>query len=119
MRDKVRDSEALSLNLLLDKVYQDSGYDFRGYKCGTVTRRLQRRLRSTGTNTYQEYMSFLDTCPEEYESLTEDLTIKVSSFFRNGLSFQQIARLVLPELVADKRAQRQRYTKRAGGHPRR
>ena len=108
MRDNARGSESPYLNLLLDKVYQDSGYDFREYKCGTLTRRLQRRLHTTGSKTYQEYMALLDTCPEEYESLTEDLTIKVSSFFRNGHSFQQIAKLVLPELLADKREQKQR-----------
>jgi chemotaxis methyl-accepting protein methylase len=106
MRGKITDNEARSLNLLLEKVYRDSGYDFRGYRCGMVTRRLQRRLHATGSKTYQEYMSFLDTCPEEYESLIEDLAIKISSFFRNGYAFQQLASLVLPEMVSVKRRQR-------------
>ena len=43
MMGKITDTEARSLNLLLEKVYRDSGYDFRGYRRGMVTRRLQRR----------------------------------------------------------------------------
>ena len=33
-----------TLDALFEKVYHDSGHDFREYKRGTVTRRLQRRL---------------------------------------------------------------------------
>ena len=91
-----------ALDLLLEKVYQGGGYDFRDYKRGTVTRRLQRRLYATGTTTYEEYTRFLESHPDEYQSLADDLTIKVSGFFRSRHTFQQVARLVLPRLVAHK-----------------
>jgi two-component system CheB/CheR fusion protein len=97
------DTEALAL--LLEKMYLDGGYDFRGYKRGTITRRLKRRLHATGTKTYRHYMRFLDTHPEEYQRLAEDLTIKTSGFFRSPHTFQQMARLVLPEMVSYKRRQ--------------
>ena len=93
---------------LLEKVYQEGGHDFRDYKQGTVTRRLQRRLYATGATTYLEYMRFLDSHPEEYHRLADDLTIKVSGFFRSRHTFHQVAELVLPELVADKRKRGQR-----------
>ncbi len=96
-------SKNMALDLLLEKVYRDSGYDFREYRRGTVTRRLQRRLYATGARTYPEYMRFVDTHPEEYQRLVEDFTIKVSGFFRHPYAFQQLARLVLPELLSDKR----------------
>lgn len=91
-----------ALDLLLEKVYQGGGYDFRGYKRGTVTRRLQRRLFATGTTSYEEYARFLESHPQEYQSLANDITIKVSGFFRSRYTFQQVARLVLPRLVAHK-----------------
>jgi two-component system CheB/CheR fusion protein len=90
------------LDLLLEKVHRDGGYDFRGYKRGTVVRRLERRLQATGSRTYRDYMRFLDAHPEEYEKLAEYLTIKVSGFFRSPYTFQQVAKLVLPELVSYK-----------------
>jgi chemotaxis methyl-accepting protein methylase len=96
-----------ALDLLLEKVYREGGHDFRDYKCGTVTRRLQRRLYATGATTYLEYMQFLDSHPEEYQRLADDLTIKVSGFFRSQHTFHQVAKLVLPELVAYKRNREQ------------
>jgi two-component system CheB/CheR fusion protein len=101
------ESDATSLDLLLEKVYRDSKYDFRGYRRGTVTRRLERRLHATGAKTYLEYMQFLDTYPEEYKRLADDLTIKVSGFFRSPYTFLQVSSLVLPELVSCKKNQRQ------------
>lgn len=91
------------LDLLLEKVYREGGYDFRDYRHGTVIRRLEKRLHAARTKTYRDYIQFLDTHPEEYEKFAEYLTIKVSGFFRNSYASQQVARMVLPELVSEKR----------------
>ena len=101
----VAEHDAIALEPLLKKVYRDSGQDFREYKRGTVMRRLERRLHATGVRTYWAYMKFLDAHPEEYQRLADDLTLKVSGFFRSPYTFQQVARLVLPELVSAKRKQ--------------
>ncbi len=103
MGSTVAEESTSALNLLLEQVYRDGGYDFRGYKRGTVTRRLTRRLRASGSTSYLEYLSFLQIHPEEYPRLAEDLTIKTSGFFRNPYAFRQVAGVVLPGLVAEKR----------------
>jgi len=108
MENTVAEHDAVVLDSLLEKVYRDGGYDFRNYKRGTVMRRLERRLHTTGAKTYLDYMEFLDTHPEEYQKFAEYLTIKVSGFFRSLYAFQQVARLVLPELVSYKQKQRER-----------
>lgn len=108
MESKVTEHEEAVLDVLLEKVYRDGGYDFRDYKRGTVMRRLERRLHATGVGTYLDYMRFLDSHPEEYQKLAEYLTIKASSFFRSAYTFQQVAALVLPELVSYKRVQKER-----------
>jgi len=107
MRNTVTESNAIGLDLLLEKLYQDGKHDFRDYKRGTLIRRLERRLQTTAVKTYLDYMRFLDTHPEEYQRLSDYLTIQVSSFFRSTYTFQQVARLVLPELVSGKRDQKQ------------
>jgi chemotaxis methyl-accepting protein methylase len=91
-----------ALELLLEKVYRGWGYDFRDYKRGTVTRRLQRRLYATGTTSYEEYLRFLQSHPQESQSLAEEVTIRVSGFFRSRYTFQQLSKLVLPKLLAHK-----------------
>jgi len=103
MGNIVVEANTAALDLLLEKVYRGTGHDFRGYKLGTVTRRLEGRLYATGTKTHSEYMRFLDTHPEEYQRLVDYLTICVSGFFRSSYTFQQVAGLVLPELVSHKR----------------
>jgi len=108
MVNAMAESDDITLVSLLEKVYRDGGYDFRDYKRGTVTRRLERRLNATGSRTYPDYMQFLDTHPEEYQKFAEYLTIKVSGFFRSPYTFQQVADLVLPELVSYKRSQGER-----------
>lgn len=90
----------LALNVLLEKVYRDGGYDFREYKPGTVSRRLARRLYAVGVNTYREYADYLDHHRGEYQKLAEDLTLNVSGFFRSQGTFRQLSRLVLSGLSA-------------------
>ena len=105
MESKVTEHQEAVLDVLLEKVYRDSGYDFRGYRRGTVTRRLGRRMLTTGVKTYFDYMCFLDSHPEEYERFADYLTIKVSSFFRSPYTFKQVAALVIPQLLQSKKKQ--------------
>jgi len=102
MGNTVPENNVIALDALLEKMYRNSEYDFREYKRGTVTRRLERRLHATGSKTYLDYMRFLDAHPEEYQKFADDLTIKVSGFFRSSYTFQQVAKLVLPEMVSGK-----------------
>lgn len=104
-------SHEATLDSLLEKVHHEAGYDFRDYKRGTMVRRLERRLHTTGTKTYSAYLRFLDTHPEEYQRLADDITIKVSGFFRNPYAFQQVVRLVLPELALRKQSRGERELK--------
>ncbi len=99
MESKLSQENTSFLDSLLDKVHRASGYDFRDYRHGTVTRRLERRLHAAGTGTYQEYMQFLDAHPEEYHKLADDLTIKVSGFFRSPYCCQKVTEVVLPEFL--------------------
>ena len=108
MASIVTGGDTTALDSLLEKVYRGTGYDFREYKRGTVTRRLERRLHATGAKTYLDYMEFLDAHPEECHKLADDLIIKVSGFFRSPYTFQQVARLVLPELTSFKRTRGER-----------
>jgi two-component system, chemotaxis family, CheB/CheR fusion protein len=111
MESTISEQDTLLLNTLLDKVYRNGGHDFRDYKRGTIIRRLERRLHATGAGTYLKYTDFLDTQQEEYEILAEDLTIKVSDFFRSEYTFKKMTELVLTELIAGKKSKGDRSIK--------
>jgi len=84
---------------LMEKVYLERGFDFRGYKKSTLTRRLGRRLRARGVQTYIDYSRVLDNDQTEYDRLFNDLTINVTSFFRDVVAFKALEEVVLPALI--------------------
>ncbi|HHT9107031.1 MAG TPA: CheR family methyltransferase [Candidatus Wunengus sp. YC63] len=90
------------LRLLLSKIYEERGFDFRQYNTNMLERRLARRLSTTGAKTYQEYARVLDVDSSEYEKLFDGLTINVSHFFRDPLVFELLYKVVLPEMIAYK-----------------
>ena len=88
--------ETKGLISLMEKVYRKRGFDFRGYKESTLTRRLGRRLRARCARTYADYACVLDNDQTEYDRLFNDLTINVTGFFRDELAFNSIETIVLP-----------------------
>ena len=87
------------LHRLMEKVYRERGFDFRDYKESTLTRRLERRLHARGVKSYADYACVLDKDPSEYDKLFDDLTIKVTSFFRDEVAFRTLEEMVIPTLI--------------------
>lgn len=69
--------------LLLDKIRQDRGVDFRHYHRELLKRRMALRVRANNSSSYSEYLRLLIKDPEEYDKLFETLCINVSEFFRD------------------------------------
>ncbi|MBU0714816.1 MAG: protein-glutamate O-methyltransferase CheR [Verrucomicrobia bacterium] len=87
---------------LLEKIYRNKGVDFSLYREGTLRRRIDSRLRTTGCVDYLEYVSYLNRNPEEYDRLIKAVTINVTEFFRNPETFRAIQQKVLPEIIKQK-----------------
>lgn len=94
--------EDQDLMLLLEKIYRDRNFDLREYKKTSLKRRIERRLRATKSKSYKDYMKVLDSDPREYDKLLDDLTIKVTEFFRDPQAFQVVKELILPQILAAK-----------------
>jgi chemotaxis methyl-accepting protein methylase/signal transduction histidine kinase len=73
--------------------------DFRGYKTGTLQRRIERRMGLLRIGRLNDYADFLRSHPEEVDRLFKDLLIGVTSFFRDPPAFDELATRVLAELV--------------------
>jgi len=85
------------LSALLEKVYSERGWDFRGYKRTTISRRVSKRLEATGKS-LGEYMAVLDEDPSEYSRLFSSITVKVSEFFREPEVFSVLSGILGSEL---------------------
>ena len=87
----------------LDAVYRmlatEFGIDFKHYKPSTVTRRIERRLRMSRSDTHEQYVERLRTGRGELDQLYRDLLIGVTRFFRNEEAFDLLATRVLPEAL--------------------
>jgi two-component system CheB/CheR fusion protein len=77
-------------------------YDFRGYKRGTLQRRIERRMGLQQIDNVARYLAFLRTHPAEVDLLFKDLFIGVTSFFRDAPAFEELAQKVLAALVRDR-----------------
>ncbi|MDL1971041.1 MAG: protein-glutamate O-methyltransferase CheR [Candidatus Desulfofervidaceae bacterium] len=97
-----------TLELLLAKMEQKYGCDFSQYRRGTIKRRVYKRLVLSGVSDCQTYIHLLEQDPEEYKHLIQDLTIKVSCFFRDPYVFEFLARIVIPEIIKTKEQQHDR-----------
>ncbi len=81
------------------------GHDFRGYKTGTMQRRIERRARlagqpgGSGAAALADYVKRLETDDEELQALANDLLINVTNFFRDADVFEALVTRIIPDMV--------------------
>ncbi|ACL66710.1 signal transduction histidine kinase with CheB and CheR activity [Anaeromyxobacter dehalogenans 2CP-1] len=97
--------EAEGLRQALETVGRTTGHDFSRYKRTTILRRLHRRMAATGLGSVREYAALLEGDADETRFLAEDLTINVTSFFRDDGPFQVLEQVVIPDLLKRRRAE--------------
>ncbi len=85
---------ATALKKLLMKVKQQTRIDFSGYKEGTLWRRIERRMAANHVTGLSDYMTLVESKPEELEHLGKDILISVTAFFRDPESFGALHTLV-------------------------
>src|SRR2546421_3872862 len=94
---------ARGLASILDKVHESRNFDFRDYKRGTLLRRIQRRMQDRGKHTAREYSALLDRDPSEVDALVAAMLIKVTSFFRDPDTWQELSTKAIPQMLSEKR----------------
>ncbi len=98
----LKDNQAL--DTLKHRILRERGLDCSQYKDSFLLRRLQMRMRATGSEDYLAYMNFLRHHPEEYGELVNELTINVTEFFRDPDTWETLKDEVAPEILAAKQA---------------
>ena len=92
----------MALDEILEHLVETCGRDFRGNRPAMIERRLSRRLAVTGTGDFRNYLSRIRRDPEEADRAVAALTINISTFFRNRLTFEYLAAKTLPRLLKEK-----------------
>lgn len=98
MRDPSESLHDLELTLLLEAIYQHYGYDFRQYARASIRRRIRRRMLEEKLETIsglQERVLHDASCMER---LLADLSISVTSMFRDPTAYAALRSKVVPLL---------------------
>ncbi len=90
------------LTQVLAELKAARGIDLSGYRESTLQRRVAAWVAKTCPGDGDAYLRRLKDDPGEWDRLIEAITIKVSSFFRNPMMYEALARDVLPELIEGK-----------------
>lgn len=90
--------ERLEVKLLLEAVYRRYGFDFREYAQASLKRRLWRRLHAEGLATLTQLHDRLLHDPTCMERLLLDLSINVTSMFRDPTFYAAFRGQVAPKL---------------------
>jgi two-component system, chemotaxis family, CheB/CheR fusion protein len=84
--------------ILRDRV----GHDFSNYKRQTFLRRVQRRMQVRRIISLSAFVGYLHGHEDEVVLLFRDLLIGVTSFFRDGETFDALETTVIPRLFEGK-----------------
>src|SRR5262245_46803072 len=95
-------SESAEFSKLLDYLKAARGFDFSAYKVSSLMRRIQKRMREVGVETYSAYTDYLEVHPNEFVPLFDTVLINVTSFFRDQPAWDYLKDHVLPKTVEEK-----------------
>ncbi len=101
------------LKLLQTLVYQECGMYFDERRVHFLQDRLQRRLKTTGIDTFYNYYRLLTSHKgkEELAALLENLTVNETSFFRTKPQLEMFQKTIL-EGILNRKQQRRDWTLR-------
>ena len=89
------------LGPIIELLRERLSHDFSGYKPGTLTRRVKRRMAVHGITDSATYLELLSGHGPETGALAKDLLIHVTSFFRDAEVFEHLALKIIPNVVSD------------------
>src|SRR5579885_548995 len=101
MTNQSNDSD---FEVLIDYLKRTRGFDFSGYKRPSLVRRINKRMQMIKTETYSDYVDYLEVHHEEFVQLFNTILINVTGFFRDPASWDFIGNTVIPRLLATKGA---------------
>lgn len=91
-------TEDIEIRLLLEAIFQQYHYDFRGYSLASLKRRLNQAKVRFGCGTLSQLQDLVLHDKQVLQPLLSYLTVQVSELFRDPQYFRAIREKVLPHL---------------------
>ena len=90
--------ERVEIELLLEGVFRHYGFDFRAYAFSSMRRRLWKRVEAEKLANLSELQALVLHDEQAMERLLLDLSVNVTSMFRDPLFYEVFRRDVIPML---------------------
>jgi chemotaxis protein methyltransferase CheR len=90
--------ERIEIELLLEGIFRHSGFDFRSYAYASIRRRLWKRVEAEGVQSISALQERVLHDPSALERLLLDLSVSVTSMFRDPGFYQVFRNVVIPLL---------------------
>ena len=90
--------ENIELELLLQAIYLQYGYDFRDYSRAHVKRRVKHRMVQEKLKNISELQNKILHDPVAFDRMVRDLSINVTEMFRNPDFYKSVREKVIPLL---------------------
>lgn len=90
--------ERIEIELLLEGIYRNYGFDFRSYAYASIRRRLWKRIEAEGLTTVSALQARVLHEPPMMERLLLDLSINVTAMFRDPGFYRAFRENVVPIL---------------------
>ena len=90
--------ERIEIELLLEGVFRHYGFDFRAYAYASIRRRLWKRIDAEGLTSISELQTRVLHDPAAMERLLLDLSVSVTSMFRDPGFYLSFRNDVIPML---------------------
>ena len=98
MEVEIKDQSALEKIIIL--LRNHTGNDFSLYKKNTVYRRIERRMSVHKIDKISAYVTFLQENLKEIDILFKELLIGVTNFFRDTAVWENLAEVILPDIIS-------------------
>ncbi|HVF52867.1 MAG TPA: protein-glutamate O-methyltransferase CheR [Actinomycetota bacterium] len=92
------DLEDLEIELLLEAIYRHYGFDFRSYARSSIRRRMWKRAHAEGLTTISALTERVLHEPACMERLMKDLSVNVTSMFRDPSFYLSFRKNICPIL---------------------
>ena len=96
--DELNQTVNLEIELILEAIFQQYGYDFRNYSKAHVKRRLLSRLSTSRLKSISEMQHKVLHEPGFFDQLLRDLSINVTEMFRDPSFYLAIRKEIIPIL---------------------
>ena len=85
---------------VVEYLRESRGVDFTGYKRASLVRRVAKRCRELGIDSFGAYLDYLQVHADEFPILFDKILINVTEFFRDAPAWDYLAANIVPRIAA-------------------